>query len=73
MANYGIKFCQRGIREIEAAEEKLFETQGHGFDYFSKEIVQLRRYKTLLAKFTKEKEDGRLPTYNPTVHGYFGE
>lgn len=71
--NYGIGFCQEGIRTLEAAEERLFAEQGHGFDRFSQEYLQLLKYKRMLKKFTAEKEAGLKPSYNPDVHGSLNE
>lgn len=67
--NYGIGFCRKGIQILEAAEERLFDTVGHGFDKFSRENVQLMRYRRLLERFTRERETGLSPSYNPDIHG----
>ena len=67
--DYGIGFCKQGIRELEAAEDKLFESTGEGFRKFSKEAMQLVQYRTLLRRFEQEKSSGRMPSYNPDIHG----
>lgn len=71
--NYGIGFCQEGIRILEAEEEKMFDELGHGFDKFSQTFIQLHRYKRMLKQFTAEKEAGQRPSYNPEVHGSLHE
>lgn len=67
--NYGIGFCQEGIRVLEAEEDEMFADLGHGFDRFSQAYIQLLRYKRLLKQFMAEKEVGLRPSYNPDVHG----
>jgi hypothetical protein len=71
--NYGISFCRKGIHLLEAAEDELFESVGHGFDKFSQANMQLMQYRRLLARFTKEREAGLSPSYNPEVHGSLAE
>jgi len=71
--NYGINFCRKGIRVLEQTEDKLIEKTGFGFDYYSREAVQLRQYKHLLRKFTAERDSGRHPSYDQERHGRFEE
>jgi hypothetical protein len=70
--NYGISFCRTGIRLLEEKEEQMFETLGHGFDKFSKENLQLMRYKRMLKTFIHERDEGMRPSYNPDIHGSLG-
>lgn len=67
--NYGIGFCRKGIEVLEGAEEKLFNTVGHGFDKFSQENVQLMKYRRMLVQFTRERDAGLAPSYDPHIHG----
>jgi hypothetical protein len=69
--NYGIGFCRKGIEVLEAAEEKLFATVGHGFDKFSQENMQLMKYQRMLKQFTSERDEGLRPSYSPEIHGSF--
>jgi hypothetical protein len=71
--NYGIGFCRKGIEALEAAEEKLFDTVGHGFDKFSQENMQLMKYRRMLTQFTRERDEGLRPSYNPELHGSFDQ
>lgn len=67
--NYGISFCRTGIRLLEEKEEEMFQKLGHGFDKFSQENVQLMRYYRMLKDFTRERDEGMRPSYNPQIHG----
>jgi hypothetical protein len=67
--NYGISFCRKGINVLEAIEEELFATVGHGFDKFSRQNMQLLEYRRMLVKFTRERDAGLAPSYDPHVHG----
>jgi len=69
--NYGIGFCRKGIEVLEAAENELFDTVGHGFDKFSQANLQLTKYRRMLSQFTQEREEGLSPSYNPEIHGSF--
>lgn len=71
--NYGIGFCRKGIEVLDAAEEKLFATVGHGFDKFSQENMQLMKYQRMLKQFTRERDEGLRPSYNPEIHGSFDQ
>ena len=69
--NYGIGFCKRGIKVLEDAEEKMFDTLGHGYDKFSQANMQLMKYRRMLAQFTRERDAGMRPSYDPDIHGSF--
>lgn len=71
--NYGIAFCNKGIRILEDEEDRLFKTTGEGFAYQSEQAIQLSYYRKLLVRFQAEKDSGRPPSYNPDIHGTFGE
>jgi hypothetical protein len=71
--NYGIGFCRKGIELLEAAEEEMFDTVEHGYDKFSQANMQLMKYRRMLAQFTKEREAGLSPSYNPDIHGSLDE
>ena len=67
--NYGIKFCENVIKNLEEIENKMFESVGHGFDKYSHENMNLLEYKRLLAKFKDERAKGFLPSYDSAIHG----
>lgn len=67
--NYGITFCKKVLRSLAKEEDKLFAERGSGFDLFGQELQTEIKYKKLLKAFTKEKKDGREPSYDPGEHG----
>lgn len=67
--NYGIKFCENVIKNLEAMENKMFESVGHGFNKYSHENMNLVEYKRLLAKFKHERANGFRPSYDSSIHG----
>lgn len=71
--NYGISFCRKGIQVLEAAEDELFESVGHGYDKFSQSNMQLMKYRRMLLQFTRERKAGLSPSYDPEIHGSFNQ
>ena len=67
--NYGITWCNQVLQKLEDIEDKQNKEKGHGFDYFSEELVTQKKYRRFLKKFKREKELGLPPSYRPDYHG----
>ncbi len=69
--DYGIEFCQRGIDALQKREARLVNATGVGFDKSSPEYIQLENFRTLLKRFSGEKERGAAPSYSPKAYEQF--
>ena len=70
-ADYGIEFCEKGIKTLEAKEARLRGSSGCGFDPKSPDYTQLENFRILLKRFSAEKERGVAPSYNPKAFEQF--